>query len=196
MNGLTAYKYYQAIKLHFTSDKYDVFTSKGHVRCSRESFEKRNDRYIFEKLATKFRTDKELIQYLASNFMYGHHEVVYNQVDGDRNYITFLKRKQSITQVFTDDLHKLDLDAGELNKTIFDCTNNQLPIIISYLLNKRITLETLSICNDINGFIEKIDSDLVRTMYGDILRAIQKSHKFIKYDSTKLVPIYMEAFKE
>ena len=52
-----------AIKLHFTNDEFNVFENRGRVKGTRDTFNARNDRYIFEKLATKYPTDKEIIQF-------------------------------------------------------------------------------------------------------------------------------------
>ena len=84
MDGFTAYKYYMALKLHFSSDKYNVFESRGSVKCSREKFNSRNDYYIFEKLGRKFSTNQELIQYMAANFIYKNPNVIYSGADADR----------------------------------------------------------------------------------------------------------------
>jgi hypothetical protein len=48
MDGFKAYRYYLAIKLHFTTDKFNVFENRGNVKGTREAFNARNDRYIFE----------------------------------------------------------------------------------------------------------------------------------------------------
>jgi hypothetical protein len=69
MDGFKAFKYYIAIKLHFTKDSFDVFKNRGSVKGTREAFNARNDRYVFEKLARKFPVDKELIQYYVANFV-------------------------------------------------------------------------------------------------------------------------------
>ncbi len=61
MDGFKAYKYYMAIKLHFTKDGFDVFKNRGNVKGTREAFNARNDSYLFEKLARKFPVDKDLI---------------------------------------------------------------------------------------------------------------------------------------
>ena len=71
MDGFKAYRYYLAIKLHFTTDKFNVFENRGSVRGTREAFNARNDRYIFEKLATKRTDDKDIIQFFAANFEIG-----------------------------------------------------------------------------------------------------------------------------
>ena len=51
MNGYQAYKYFMAVKLHFTTEKYDLFEKRGRVSGTQATFEKRNDRGLFEKLA-------------------------------------------------------------------------------------------------------------------------------------------------
>ena len=68
MDGYKAYRYYLAIKLHFTTDKFDVFQNRGNVKGTREAFNARNDRYIFEKLAQKRSDDKEIIQFFNTIF--------------------------------------------------------------------------------------------------------------------------------
>ena len=77
MDGFKAYKYYMAVKLHFTSKKYNVFETRGHVKGTRDAFNSRNDRYIFEKLAQKYADDKEIIQFFVSNFAYGNDTAIY-----------------------------------------------------------------------------------------------------------------------
>jgi hypothetical protein len=64
MNGYQAYKYFMAVKLHFTTEKYDLFEKRGRVSGTQATFEKRNDRGLFEKLADNFDTDQQLIQFL------------------------------------------------------------------------------------------------------------------------------------
>ena len=44
MDGFKAYRYYLAIKLHFTTDKFNVFENRGNVRGTREAFNVRNDK--------------------------------------------------------------------------------------------------------------------------------------------------------
>jgi len=57
-----------AIRLHFNTEKYDVFEMNGRVSGSRIAFDRRNDRGLFEKLARKFDKDQELIKFLVENF--------------------------------------------------------------------------------------------------------------------------------
>ena len=71
VNGFKAYKYYMAVKLHFTTDKYNVFDTGGKGKGSVDAFKRRSDRFHFENIAHKISEDKKLIQYYVANFAYG-----------------------------------------------------------------------------------------------------------------------------
>ena len=89
MDGFKAFKYYLAIKLHFTNPKYNVFERKGKLRGTRETFLTRNDHYLFEKIARRFDNDQQLIRYIASNFMYDNPNVVYNEAEAEENFVEY-----------------------------------------------------------------------------------------------------------
>ena len=115
MDGYSAYKFYLAIKLHYSKDSYDVFEKRGSVKYSREQFDKRNDKMLFEKLSRKYQKEQELIQFYVSNFAYGNETPVYELLQAESYYTNWLRRKESITQVFTDDLNCIIMDS-EKNK--------------------------------------------------------------------------------
>jgi hypothetical protein len=188
MDGYKAYRYYLAIKLHFGSDKFNVFANHGHVKYSRQKFEQRNDRYIFERLSRKFASDKEYIQFLAANFMYGNPDVVYSGSEANDNYLEYIRRKESITKIFRDDVQTI-INVNETDKINF--TNNQLPFIISLYLSNRITLETLRIIDDRLQIIYnfKMENQTLYSMFEDTLRVVDKSRGFVKYDENKTDPI-------
>ena len=50
MTGFKAFRYYVALKLHFTKDKFNVFENRGNVKGSYQAFDARNDKFLFEKL--------------------------------------------------------------------------------------------------------------------------------------------------
>jgi len=107
MTGFKAFRYYLALKLHFNNDKYNVFENKGNIKYSYENFNSRNDRHIFEKLARKFDTDKDLIQFLVANFAYGHDNMIFAIEEANEYYLEWQKRKQSISRIFKDDLNSI-----------------------------------------------------------------------------------------
>jgi hypothetical protein len=188
IDGYRAYKFYLATRLHFTTDKYDVFASKGAVTCSRDSFEKRNDKYMFMKLGQRFNTEREYIQFLASNFIYGNPNVIYSGSEADESYIEWQRRKQSITKLFSDDCDKL-INANKTIDEIINCTNNQLPYIILLYIGKKINVETIRILDDGLDFVSKWEGT-VQTMFADQIRVIKKAKGFIKYDKDRIRPVF------
>lgn len=181
MDGFKAFKYYTAIKLHFTSPKFNVFVNRGHVRGTYERFAARNDRMLFEKLARQF-DDKEFIQYVAANFMYGNPDVIYDSADAMANYKEFLRRRQSITRIFEDDLHTVVESGAQYN-----FSGSKVPDVIQLLLRNKITLETVAILNEIDNIVDQTKQNAqLALMMGDTLLRIEKSKGFVKYDTDRI----------
>ena len=67
MEPFEVYRSYLALKLHFTTDKYDVIKQQGRVRASKQSFFKRTDLFSIKKIATDY-SDKEVVDFLVANF--------------------------------------------------------------------------------------------------------------------------------
>ena len=67
MSPFETYQAYLGIKNHFSNPKYDYFKYKK-TRATLTSFNKRKDRYFFEKTSRKY-NDKEIVNFLVSNFV-------------------------------------------------------------------------------------------------------------------------------
>ena len=200
MDGFKAYRYYIAIKLHFTSEKFNVFENRGNVKGSREAFNARNDRYIFEKLARKFGDDREIIQFFVSNFAYGNESAIYAGQESDDNLAEWNKRKQSITKIFIDDLASL-LTYVEINKlptsSIFDFNFNEYPAALKLFLGGKISIESLVIINELDHIVEHwLDNTSVQHIWGNELLRIKKLSGFVKYDKDKLSKIFKHFVEE
>ena len=61
------YQHYLSLKNHFTNPKYDFFKYGAKTRASVTSFNKRKDKYWFEKTSRKY-SDEEVVDFLVSNF--------------------------------------------------------------------------------------------------------------------------------
>lgn len=200
MDGFKAYRYYLAIKLHFTTDKFDVFQNRGNVKGTREAFNARNDRYIFEKLANKFDQDKDIIQFFVSNFAYGNGTAIYDGKEADDAYTEWLRRKQSITKVFIDDLANLltYIETNRLKHTaIFEFTENEYPVALKQYVGGKISIETLRIIDDFYPIIHKWkDNNSVKYIWEDEMRRITKLTGFVKYDKIKIRKIFDHFMEE
>ena len=198
MDGFKAYKYYMAIKLHFTSSKYDVFETRGHVKGTRDTFLSRNDRYIFEKLAQKY-DDREIIQFFVSNFAYGNDTAIYGNSEAEELYSEWQRRKQSITKIFIDDLTNI-MNICDVHRFTTDgilkSKNGELPVLTSMFLSGKITIETMRMIDDIEPFLHSWENDpMLKIVMGDKLLRAEKLKGFVKYDKDKITKIFNH-FKE
>jgi hypothetical protein len=187
-----------AIKLHFTSKKYDVFQTRGQVKGTRDTFLSRNDRYIFEKLGQKY-DDREIIQFFVSNFAYGNDTAIYGNSEAEELYSEWQRRKQSITKIFIDDLTNIMniCDVHRFNTDgIFKSKNGELPVLTSMFLSGKITVETLRIIDDIQPFLDSWENDpMLKIVMGDKLLRAEKLKGFVKYDKDKITKVFNH-FKE
>jgi len=189
MTGFRAFRYYIALKLHFNKQSFNVFQNRGNIKGSYAAFESRNDKYLFEKLAKKFVSDKDLIQFLVANLAYGNDNIVYALEEAEEYYIQWMKRKQSITKSFFDDLNTIQFEAEKNNYNldqIINFTLNTYPVIIKLYLGKKISMESINILNDFIPMVQKWKQEpSMMVIENDILR-IEKLKGFVKYDRSKI----------
>jgi hypothetical protein len=200
VDGFKAYRYYLAIKLHFTTEKFNVFENRGNVKGTREAFNARNDRYIFEKLANKYSEDREIIQFFVANFAYGNETAIYAGQEAEDNLTEWTKRKQSITQKFIDDL-AIILTHIEVNKlptaSIFNFIDSAYPVLLELFIGGKISIETLRIIDDIHPILEKWqENNSIKYIWNQEMLRIKKLTGFVKYDRIKVEKIFSHFLEE
>lgn len=189
MTPYECYIDYLALKRHFTTDSYDYFKYNGKVNAKKESFEKRKDKFFFEKLS-RHRDPHGLIlaNLLQSN------ETWIKDLVGDKaqeNYNEWVKKNQSLTYIVSNELSNLkkDFDSN------FRVVDGQLPPIIDIYLGNKISLETLLICVDILGCLPYWNNKLKdNIVWIQISMIIKKSIPFMKYDKTKIKKVVIDFF--
>jgi hypothetical protein len=195
IDAFQTYKYFMAIKLHLTTDRYDVFESNGKVSGSKATFETRNDRFLFQKLGQKFSQPRELIEYLTANIGYGNKNVIYSS-ESDENYEVWLKRKEARTYLFKQQLEYIRAYLETDNKKFEDLFSieDNVPELLKMYVGGHIHLETMIIINDVEEFLPKWEPLIM--LWGDQLRILNKIKNFVKYDKDKLKLIYHTFRKE
>jgi len=182
--GFDAYKTYLALKQHFTSD-YDYFKYNGKVRANVDSFLKRRDKFFFRKLSKKYTKD-ELVNFFVSNFIVSDNWIgnLISQESED-NYVQFKKRMESLGYSVRNELHFLfdycrdrDLD---FNKLLLVEDGNH-PFLLKLRLQKKISIETVIIMDDILRFTRYWDAKLDDIVWEEKKRLISKYRKFLNYD--------------
>ena len=108
MEAFDAYLMYLALKRHFTlGSGYDYFKYNGKTNASKSSFETRRDRYSFHKLSKK----NQPRDFLVANFVrHGTNLWIGDLVSEPKyedTYKAWLKRKESMSYTFKNDLEKL-----------------------------------------------------------------------------------------
>ena len=154
------YQHYLSLKNHFTNPKYDFFKYGSKTRASMASFNKRKDKYWFEKTSRKY-SNKEIVNFLVSNFVSTDNpqnlwigEIINS---GERKYADWTKRQQSLTYLFKEQSNEL-LSENDL-ESIFDCSKGH-PKILKKFLGGNISLETLTIYEIIFHFSKNFDKKL------------------------------------
>ena len=173
------YRTYLSMKSHFTNPKFDFFKYGGKSRATMTSFNKRKDKYWFEKTSRKY-SDQQVLDFLLSNFVIADNpqnlwigEIINS---GERNYADWMRRKQSLTYLFKEQSGKL-LSENEL-ETVFDCSKGH-PVILKRYLGGEISLETLTILEKVFSFVRDFDKKLTDPVWETVSLKIRKYIPFI-----------------
>ena len=186
------YQHYLSLKNHFTNPKYDFFRYGAKTRASVASFNKRKDKYWFEKTSRKY-SDGEVVDFLVSNFASADNpqnlrigEIINS---GERVYADWMKRRQSSTYLFKEQSSEL-LSENEL-EILFDCSKGH-PKILKEYLSGRLSLENFVIFDKIFHFSEKFDKKLSDPVWETVSLKIKKYGPFINIDVFQFKKILRE----
>jgi len=173
------YQTYLSMKSHFTNPKFDFFKYGGKSRATMTSFNKRKDKYWFEKTSRKY-SDEEVLNFLLANFVKTDNpqnlwigEIINS---GERNYADWMRRKQSLTYLFKEQVEKLISENGL--EQVFDCSKGHPPLLKKYL-GGEISLETLTILEKVFSFVSKFDKKLTDPVWESVSLKIKKYIPFI-----------------
>ncbi len=173
------YRTYLSMKSHFTNPKYDFIKYGGKSRATLTSFNKRKDKYWFEKTSRKY-SDQEVIDFLLSNFVNATNpqnlwigEIINS---GERTYAEWKMRQQSLTYMFTEQSSTL-LSENDLEK-VFNCSKGH-PIVLKKYLGGEISLETLSILEKVFSFKGKFDKKLKDPVWETVSMKLKKYLPFL-----------------
>jgi len=186
MKAFDTYQVYTAIKLHFSSSRYNYFEFAGKTKVSVEKFLQRNDRYFFEKISSKYNTNC-VKEYFVSNFIANSNLWIGSM--SDTNYVEWQKKMQSISYLFKNDLEKILLEVPNINEA-FKCKKNQHSLIIKMFMGRHLMLETLVILNRLTNFVNRYDIILKDDcIWNEISLLIKKYDPFLNFNMKSLSTI-------
>ena len=173
------YQTYLSMKSHFTNPKFDFFKYGGKSRATMTSFNKRKDKYWFEKTSRKY-SDEEVLNFLLANFVNTDTpqnlwigEIINS---GERTYADWMRRKQSMTYIFKEESEKLLLE-NEL-EIVFDCSKGH-PLLLKRYLGGEISLETFTILEKVFSFKKEFDKKLLDPVWETVGMKINKYKPFL-----------------
>ena len=190
------YQAYLGMKSHFTNPKYDFFRYGGKSRATMASFNKRKDKYWFEKTSRKY-SDQEVIDFLLSNFVNATNpqnlwigEIINS---GERTYADWKMRQQSLTYMFTEQSEKLLLE-NDLEK-VFSCSKGH-PLVLKKYLGGEVSLETLSILEKVFSFQSKFDKKLKDPVWETVSMKLKKYLPFLNINVFQFKKILRDIINE
>ena len=180
MTGFDCYRTYLAFKNHFTKDSFDYFKYGGKTKASVTAFNKRKDRYFFEKMSRQ-KKDGEIVDYFTA---------IFSQCDdpqkmwigeiiesGDKNYADWQKKVQSLGYIFKQEMQSLCEDK-EFN-SLFECKSGTHPPVVKEHLKKNISIESLIILDAVIKFKKNLDKTLDDFVWETVSLKIDKYKPFL-----------------
>ncbi len=190
------YQTYLGMKSHFTNRKYDFFKYGGKSRATMTSFNKRKDKYWFEKTSRKY-SDEQVLDFLLANFVNADTpqnlwigEIINS---GERTYAEWMRRRQSMTYIFKEQSQKL-LSETELEE-LFSCSKGH-PLILKKYLGGEVSLETFVILEKIFSFGKDFDKKLNDPVWETVSMKVRKYIPFININVFHYKKILRELVNE
>ena len=190
MEGIDAYKYSMAIKMHF-SGSYDAIKYHFKTRVSQKSYWGRPDKYQLTKIGKRFNKVEDIIQYFVAHNLAGK-SWSGDMIRDEKTYTDHMKRIESLSYNFKNELE--DLSEYSLDG-LLSCYKDNYPIIINKYLEETVSIETVCILNALTGFIEDANGKITETiLWPDLYKKVVKYQPFITFDKDKMMKIVLNTF--
>jgi len=197
MEAFDVYRSYLALKLHFTTDKYDAIKQRGRVRATKQSFFKRTDLLNIRKIAEKY-SEKEVVDFLVANFVSGDRWGGVFDSEAKHNYLDWKRRMEVMSYTFKNDIDKILFNCEKNNYKFDDVfySDTNHPIILRMYLGKHISIETLVILNQINNYTDRLDEKLKNDLvWPDVSRILKKYQPFLNIEKERYVRILKDRLR-
>lgn len=176
MDPYEVYKLYLALKLHFTTEKYDITKTRGAVKASQEAFLRRKDIISIRRLAKDYK-HKEVIDFLVANFVSGDKWGGMFDTEASEVYKEWKARKSRRDYQFEQDVDLIKLEMEKQNiSNPFD-GEGQHSLVYRLYLGKKITVETIVSLDKLFNFSHNDNDDI---FLKDISLLIRKYRPFVK----------------
>lgn len=185
---------YLALKMHFSSERYDYIKYHGKVNASKDTFSTRKDRFHFQRLSRKVPAD-QMQDFLVANFVAGV-EWIGQMLDDEAkdNYTAFIKRRESFSYVFKQELQTV-FSSVPTPSDAFKCRAGELPPLLYSYMSGDIGADGLAVLNVFVKFFPRFDERIGATdpIWSKIRHKASKLLPFVQYDPNKIKQILKES---
>ena len=161
MTGFQAYSLYNSIRLHFTQQGYNAFAYNFKSNVKMQSFERRKDRYFFERISKKFTNEKDLKMFFADNIMAENMWIGEMEMESHTTRDTYRQSMfynfQRETKLIRENAYKYNLTFDGVCKANSDKTDN---LLLNLFMSQQISPETVAIIDHFVKFIKSLKSEL------------------------------------
>lgn len=156
MNGYLTYQIYQSLKLHFTSD-YDAVKYNFKTAVRQDTFERRRDRYFFEKLSRKYKKEN-LIHYFTSNLIQNPSAWIGDM--SEKVYYEYLARHDKLSYTFTQDMKFMANQGYSFENICTTSEDNSNNPLLESLRTDEIHFESVILVDILVNFLKPLRSHL------------------------------------
>ena len=195
MTPIEVYKTYLAFKNHFTKKNYDYFKYCGKTNASSSAFNKRKDRYFFERMSRK-KDEDEIKQFFLANFIECDDperlwigEIIRS---GNDYYSSWLKRFQGLTYLFENESEFINKDNFE---DLFLVEGYSHPEILKKYLQKDISIETMVILDTMLNYTKDFNRKMSDPVWETVGLKIKKYKPFLNINIDRFKEILIERLK-
>jgi len=177
--GVVGYEMWRMVRVHFKTEAYDLH-KYGLKKVAQTDILNNPKIDVFQKFERQFNfIELDMFQSLVANYVLGDFSFPFEFTHEHRDvWLAWLKRKQSITKVFSDDLNKLEL--GAIQK---DPYKSQL---FKLAISGQVSPESIVILDDYFKFLGPWGLKLENSLYDEPIRIWSKYKGLVKYDPQKI----------
>lgn len=186
LDELDVFQMYLAVKHHFTSE-YDFFRYKGRLNskaCSYENLVSKPYYNAIRKLSRTYEA-KQLCEYFVSNMLINEGAYLYDvEAEGKRIYHDFIRRKESRTYIFKQDINRVCMELEKKQQSNFwnsvEVHDGQHPLLFRMFVGSYLAPETMCLLYKINDYLTEWDAKVSDTIFYPVVsRQIRKLSPFI-----------------
>jgi len=190
---IDVYKTYLAFKNHFTKKSYNYFKYGGKSKASVQAYNKRKDRYFFERMSRK-KSDEEIKDYFLANFVECDDpdrlwigEIISS---GEDNLKSWMKRSQTMSYMFKTEV---EVFVNRENfQQLFSIKGQSHPEVLKKYLQGALSIETMVILDIILEYVKNFDKKLEDPVWETVSLKIKKYKPFLNINVNKYKSILKE----